>query len=173
MFNFSKFFLEKWIFWEEKCWHFEKWIHFQILWIVLQNETSLPSCGLRFRTPCGGRLIALKWPGRSSPKNSWRRHCKFLNQIIELTENFSGFIGLIKFENFQIIIRKNSEIPIKYVRFFEIFLMKNRFFGQENVDIFENSIHFLILCIVLKNETSLPSGGLRPPDPLRGARDSL
>ena len=34
--------------------------------------------------------------------------------------------------------------------------------------IFENSIHFLILCIVWKNETSLPSGGPSLPDPLRG-----
>ena len=70
---------------------------------------------------------------------------------------------MIKIENFQTIIRKNSEIPVKYVRFFEIFLSKNRFFGQENVDIFENSVHFLILCIFLKDETSLaprtPAGG--------------
>ena len=142
---------------------FEKWIHFQILWIVLKNETSLPSGGLRSRTPCGGRLIVFKWPERSPRKNSFRLHCKFLDQIREFTENFSGFIGFKKFENFQIIIRKNSYIPVKYVQFFEFFLRKNRFFGKKNVDIFENLIHFLILCIVWKNETSLPSGGPSPP----------
>ena len=55
---------------------FEKWIHFLILWIVLKNETSLQSGGLRPRTPCGGgRVIAFKWPGRPPPpKKSWRRH---------------------------------------------------------------------------------------------------
>ena len=52
---------------------------------------------------------------------------------------------------------------------------KMDFSGQKDIDIFEKRIHFLILCIVLKNETSLTSGGggLRPPDPLRRARDSL
>ena len=45
--------------------------------------------------------------------------------------------------------------------------------GKKTVDIFEKSIHFLILCIVLKNETSLPPGAFAPSDPLRGARDSL
>ena len=109
--------------------------------------------------PTGGAWLPLSGRGVPSRKKSWHGHCKFLNQIKEFTENFSGFIVFIKIENFQIIIRKNSEIPVKYVRFFEIFLsFPNRFFGQENVDIFENSIHFLILWIVLKNETSLPSG---------------
>ena len=57
--------------------------------------------------------------------------------------------------------------------FSNFFLEKNRFFGQEKYDIFENSIHFLILCIVFKNEISLPFGGPSPPDPLRWALDSL
>ena len=48
---------------------FEKWIHFLILLIILENETSLPS-GEAFapRTPCGGRVIAFKCPGRSPQK---------------------------------------------------------------------------------------------------------
>ena len=52
------------------------------------------------------------------------------------------------------------------LHFSNIFLEKVEFWGKKNVDIFENSIHFLILCIVLKNEISLPSGGplhLGPP----------
>ena len=48
-----------------------------------------------------------------------------------------------------------------------------RFLGKKNVDIFENSIHFRILCIVWKNETSLPSGGPSPPVLPAGARDSF
>ena len=38
--------------------------------------------------------------------------------------------------------------------FSKFFLEKNRFLGKKNVDMFENSIHFLILCIVLTNETT-------------------
>ena len=51
---------------------------------------------------------------------------------------------------------------VKYVQFF---LEKMDFFARKNVAIFEKWIHFLILCTVLKNETSLPSGGLRPWTP--------
>ena len=51
--------------------------------------------------------------------------------------------------------------------FSKVFVEKNGFFGQEKW------IHFLILWIVLKNETSLPSRGPSHPDPQRGARDSL
>ena len=51
---------------------------------------------------------------------------------------------------------------------FSNFFRKKDILGKKNVDIFENSIHFLILCIVLKNVISLPSGGPSPPDPLRG-----
>ena len=47
--------------------------------------------------------------------------------------------------------------------FSNFFLEKNKFLGKKNIDIFENSIHFLILCILWKNETSLPSGGPSPP----------
>ena len=52
--------------------------------------------------------------------------------------------------------------------FSNFFLEKIDFLGKKNVDIFENSIHFLILCIVLKNEISLPSGGPSPPGPPAG-----
>ena len=56
---------------------------------------------------------------------------KFLYLIIEFSGNFSGFIGYHKIENFKIIFRKNSEILVKYVQFFESFRRKNGFFGQE------------------------------------------
>ena len=46
--------------------------------------------------------------------------------------------------------------------FLKFFLGKIEFLDKKNVYIFENSSHFLILCIVLQNETSLLSGGLRP-----------
>ena len=38
--------------------------------------------------------------------------------------------------------------------FSRFFLGKIDFLGKKNVDIFDNSIHFLILCIVFKNEIS-------------------
>ena len=59
-------------------------------------------------------------------------------------------------KSWKIIFRKNSEILVKYVQFFEIFLRKNGFFGQENFAIIEKWIHFQILWIVLKNENSPP-----------------
>ena len=46
-------------------------------------------------------------------------------------------------------------------------LEKMDFLARKNVAIFEKWIHFLRLWIVFKNETSLPSGGPSPPDPLR------
>ena len=49
---------------------FENSIHFLILCIVLKNETSLPSGGLRPRTPCGGLVMAFKWPGRPPPRKN-------------------------------------------------------------------------------------------------------
>ena len=128
-----------------------------------------PGGGLCPRTPCGGRLIVFKWPERSHRQNSLRRHCKFLSQRKEFTETFSAFIGLIKFESFQIIIRKKFINSCQICSIFRIFFFeKIDFLAKNNVDIFENSIHFLILCIVWKNETSLPSGGPLPPGPPAG-----
>ena len=46
---------------------FEKWIHFLILSIFSKNYTLLQSGVLRPRTPCGGRVIASKWPGLPRP----------------------------------------------------------------------------------------------------------
>ena len=109
MFNFSNFFLEKIdLLGKKNIDIFENSIYFLILYIVWKNETSLPSGAFAPRTPCGGRLIVFSWLERSSRKNSRRRHCKLLNQIMEFTKNFSGFKGFIKFENYQIIFRKNS-----------------------------------------------------------------
>ena len=48
-----------------------------------------------------------------------------------------------------------DEILVKYVQFLAFFLEKMDFSGKKNVDIFEKWIHFLILWLVLKNETSL------------------
>ena len=51
----------------------------------------------------------------------------------------------------------------------KFFLGKIDSCGKNNIDIFENSIHFQIPIIVLKNETSLPSGGaFAPPRTLCG-----
>ena len=87
------------------------------------------------------------------------------NPIIEFTENFSGFIGFIKIANLKIIIRKNSEIPLKFVQFVELYLS---FLSKKSVHIFENLFHFLRLWIVLKNGTSPPSGALAPFGPAAG-----
>ena len=43
------------------------------------------------------------------------------------------------------------------------------FSGKKNVDIFEKWIHFLILEIIFKNDTSQTFGGLSPPGPPAGA----
>ena len=89
---------------------------------------------------------------------------------MEFTENFSDSIGFIKIENFQIIIRKNPEIPAKYLSsiFLKFFLGKIDFLDTKNVNIFENSIHFLILCIVLKMKLRYLPGGPRPRTPAGG-----
>ena len=52
----------------------------------------------------------------------------------------------------------------------KFFLEKIDFLGKKNVYIFENRIHFLILCIVFKNEISLPSGGGDSPPTTCGGR---
>ena len=69
MFNFSNFFIEKIDFCARKIEIFENSIHFLILCLVWINKTSLPSGGPSPppRTPCGGRVIAFQWPGRSPP----------------------------------------------------------------------------------------------------------
>ena len=50
-----------------KMLHFEKWIHFLILWIVWKNKTSLPSEGPSPPGPPAGRVIAFQWMGRPPP----------------------------------------------------------------------------------------------------------
>ena len=125
--------------------------------------------GLRHRTPCGGRLMVFKWPQRCPRKKSFRRHCKFLNQIREFTEIFSVFIGFIIFESFQIIIRK------KFINSCQICSIFRRFFGHEKclyfwkLDSFSNTLHRL-----KKWNFATVRGAFAPPllDPLRGARDS-
>ena len=139
MFNFSKFFLEKIYFLAKKNVDiFENSIYFLILCIVLKNETSLPSLERSPRTPCMGRLIAFNWRGVPSRKNSRRGHCKFLNQIIEFTENFSGCIGFIKIENFQIIIRKNQKFLSNMFNFSKFFLRKRNFSGKKMLLLLKN-----------------------------------
>ena len=73
MFNFWKFFFEKRDFsGKQNVDIFEKQSHFLILWIGLENETSLAFGVLRFpRIPCGegAGVIAFKRPGRS-PRNN-------------------------------------------------------------------------------------------------------
>ena len=72
MFHFSKFSLKMNFSGKKNVDIFEKWIHFLILCIVLKNETSLPSGGgLCPRTPCGGRVIAIMWPGRPPPRKNF------------------------------------------------------------------------------------------------------
>ena len=92
MFNFFEIFLRKSGFlWQENVATIEKWIRFQILWIVLKKWNLAPvrGGGLRPRTPCGGRVISFKWLGRAPPpKKSWRRHW-VLFQVFE--ENFYFF----------------------------------------------------------------------------------
>ena len=157
MFNFSKFFLEKMdLFLGRKMLTFLiNEFTFLILWIVLKNETSVPSAAALAPDPLRGALIAFKWPGRSHNKNSWRSHCKFLNQI----ENFTRFQKL--FEKFR------NSCKISSI-FYEIFLRKNWLLGKKNFDIFVNSFHFLILCIVLKKRNYATVRGHSPPDPKRG-----
>ena len=115
----------------------------------LEMKLRYGARGLRPRTLCLGRLIVFKWPERSTRKNSLRSYCKFLNERErQLTELFCGFIGFIKFENLQIIIRKNHKFLSNMFNFSNFFLEKIDFWGKKNVDIFENSIYFLMLCIV-------------------------
>ena len=54
--------------------------------------------------------------------------------------------------------------------FSNFFLEKIDILGKKNGDIFENSIHFLILCIVWKMKLGYRPGAFAPPDPLPGAR---
>ena len=57
MFTFSKVFIDKMDFSGKKNVDiFEKWIHYLILWIILQHEPSIP-CGR------GGHVKAFKWSG--------------------------------------------------------------------------------------------------------------
>ena len=85
-------------------------------------------------------MTDLYWIYRVPPEK-----CKFLNKFSKILRN-----------------------SFKICSNFEIFLIKKDFLARKNFDICEKWIRFLILCIVLKNETSLLYGGLQPPDPLLG-----
>ena len=75
MFNFSRFFLEKMdISGKQNVDIFEKWIHFLILWIVLEMKLRYRPGGPSPPDPLRGRVIAFKWPGRPPWKKSWRHH---------------------------------------------------------------------------------------------------
>ena len=70
---------------------------------------------------------------------------KILNKIIEFNGNFSALRGgSIKLEICKIIFRKNYEIFVKSVQFFESFRRKMDFSRKKNVDIFEKLIDLLI-----------------------------
>ena len=69
MFDFSEFFLEKMDFRGKKMLTFLKnEIIFKYFKSFLKMKLRYRPGGLRPRTPCGGRVIAFKWPGRPLPK---------------------------------------------------------------------------------------------------------
>ena len=81
------------------------------------------------------------------------------------------FVGIYRVppekSKFQIFFSKNSEILVKYVRFWKFLFEKNGFSGKKKCSIFEKMDSFSNTLNRLKNETSLTSGGFSPPDPLR------
>ena len=115
-------------------------------------------------TPVGGSMISFKWPRRSLRKNSWRRNCKYLNQIKEFSENFSGFIGFLKIVKYSINCSKEFRNSCQMCSIFQNSYLKNIFLGEEKcwyvwkLGSFSKTLH------CLKNETSLP---------LLGARDRI
>ena len=70
MFNFSNFFLGKnRYFGQEKYWDFWKLDSFSnTLHRLKKSNFATVRGGLCPRTPCGGRVIAFKWPGPSPPR---------------------------------------------------------------------------------------------------------
>ena len=74
---------------------------------------------------------------------------------------------LQKNKNFKYFFKKTQKFLWNMSEFGIFSYEKMDFVARKNVAIFEKWIHFLILWIVFKNETSLPSGGPSPPDPLR------
>ena len=122
---------------------FEKWIDFQILWIVKKwNFATVPAV-LRPPDPLRGRLIAFKLAGHSPRKNSWRSHRKFLNQIMEFTENFSGFIGYHKKWKCKIISRKKFRNSCKINPIFLNFSYKKWiFWGRKMLTFLRNEFIF-------------------------------
>ena len=79
MFNFSKFFLEKWIFKHNHVDIFEKSIHLVKTLIKLKIfNFVIIGGGVPRPDHCEERVIAFTWPGLSSSENSYRRNFVYL-----------------------------------------------------------------------------------------------